>query len=64
MGPGLKWTSPLRDIKILSTHVAMDTLTAIVRRDNTKKYIVLLYVLHFNVSSIKKIEKNVDLMSL
>ena len=64
MGSGLSWTSPLRDIKILWTHVAIDTLTTIGRKDNTEKYIILLYILRFNVSSIKKIEKNVDLMSL
>ena len=40
-GPGLSWTSPLRDIKILYTHVATDTLAATVRKDNTQKYLVL-----------------------
>ena len=32
-------------------------MTAILRQDNTEKYIVHLYVLRFNVSSIKKIKK-------
>ena len=64
LGSGLSWTLPFRDIKILWTHVAIDTLTTIARKDNAEKYIVLLYVLRFNVSSIKKTEKNEDLMSL
>ena len=64
MGPGLNWTSPLRDSKILQTQVTIDTLAAIVKKDNTEKYIVPLYVLRFNVSSIKKITKNIGLISL
>ena len=65
LGPGLSWKSPLKDVKILETHVAIDTLTAVVRKDYPEKYIVLLlYVLRFNVSSIRKIKKNVNLMSL
>ena len=64
LGPGLSWTSPLRDIKILSTHVAIDTFTARIRKDSTEKYILFLQVLRFNVSSIKKIKKNVNLISL
>ena len=64
LGPGLSWTSPVRDIKMLYTHVAIDTLTASVRKDNTQKYLVLLNGLRFNVSSIKIIKKNVHITSL
>ena len=53
-GPGLSWTSSLRNIKILYTHVTINKLTATVRKDNTRKYLVLLHVLGFNVSSIKR----------
>ena len=41
LGPGLNWTSPLGDIKILYSHVAVDKLTVIVRKDNTRKFSVL-----------------------
>ena len=60
-GPGLSWTSPLRDIKILYTNVAIGKLTATVRKDNTRKYLVLLHALHFNVSGIKRGKNNVNL---
>ena len=36
LGPALSWTSPLKDIKILCTHVAIYKLTAAV-----KKYIYI-----------------------
>ena len=44
----------LRNIKILYTHITINKLTATVRKDNTCKYLVLLHVLGFNVSSIKR----------
>ena len=64
MGPGLSWTSPVKDIKILYIHVAIDTLIATVRRKNAQKFLVLFNALRFNVSSIKIIKKNENLMSL
>ena len=57
-GPGLSWTSPLRGIKTLYTHVVIDTLTATVRKDNIQKYLVLLNNLRFNASNIKRIKIN------
>ena len=61
---GLSWTSPLRDIKILYTNVAIDSnkLTATVRTDNTHKYLALLNPLHFNISNIKRSKKNINLV--
>ena len=56
--------SPLRDIKILYTHVAIDALAAVVRKDNKQKNLILLNGLLFNVSCIKRIKKNVNLMLL
>ena len=41
LGPGLNWTSPLGGIKILYSHVAVDKLTVIVRKDNTRKFSLL-----------------------
>ena len=64
LGPGLSCTSPLRDIKILYTHVAIDALAAAVRKENKQKNLILLNALHFNVSCIKRIKKNVNLMLL
>ena len=43
-GTGLSWISPLRDIELLCTHVAIDTLTATLKKDNTQKYLVFLNV--------------------
>ena len=48
LGHGLNWTSSLRDTKILYTHVAIDKLTATVRKDNAHKYLVLLNAFRFN----------------
>ena len=62
--PGLSWASPLRDIKIVYTHVAIDRMAATARKDNTQKYLVLLNDLRFNVSNIKRIKININLMSL
>ena len=56
--------SPLRDIKILYIHVAIDALAAAVRKDNKQKNLILLNALLFNVSCIKRIKKNVNLMLL
>ena len=61
LGPRLSWTSPLRDIKTLSTHVAIDKLTATVGKDNTQKYFVLLKALHFSVSIIKRNKTNANM---
>ena len=61
---GLSWTSPLRDIKIVYTYVAIDRMAATARKDNTQKYLVLLNDLRFNVSNIKRIKININLMSL
>ena len=33
LGPRLSWKSPIRNIKTLYTHVAIDKLTARVRKD-------------------------------
>ena len=52
--PGSTWKSPLRDIKILYTHVAIDKLTATVRKVNAHKYLVFLHALRYNVSNIKR----------
>ena len=54
LGLGLRWTSPLRDIKILYIYVAIHKLTAKVRNDDTHKYLVILHALRFNVSNINR----------
>ena len=64
LGPGLSCTSQLRDIKILYTHVAIDALAAAVRKNNKQKNLIFLNALLFNVSCIKRIKKNVNLMLL
>ena len=61
---GLSWTSPLRDIKIVYTYVTIDRMAATARKDNTQKYSILLNDLRFNVSNIKRIKININLMSL
>ena len=57
-GPGLSWTSLLRDIKILYTHVAIEKMTATERKDNTNKYLIFLHPLGFTVSNINPLSVN------
>ena len=62
--PGLSLKSPLKDIKISYTHVAIDKFTAAGRKDNTHKCFVLFHAMCFNVSNIKRSKNNANLVSL
>ena len=64
LGPGSSWKSPLKDIKILYTHVAIDKLTATLRKVNARKHLVLSHALRFNVRNTKRSKNNVNLVSL
>ena len=64
MGPGLSWTSPHSEIKIMYSHVAIHTFIKTVIKDDVLKNLAPPRALYFDVSNIRKSIKNIGFLSL
>ena len=64
LGPGLSWTIPLSEIKIMYGDIAIHMFTTVVMEDDALKNLAPLRALCFDVSNNRKFRKNVNFLPL
>ena len=64
LGPGLSWTSPLSEIKIMYSHIVTHMYIITIMKDDALKNLAPLRALHFGVSNIRKSIKNINFLPL